>query len=113
MTTDRDDEGCFQSTPPPLAGGGKGEGGAPDAPGGPRSAPPRAAPPARPRLAIVGTEVLDSHARPLALLPAAGGIWRFRAGAAPPLLTSLLVAVEDRRFWLHPGVDPLALLRAT
>ena len=31
----------------------------------------------------------------------------------PPLLTDLLIAVEDRRFWYHPGVDPLALVRAT
>ena len=26
---------------------------------------------------------------------------------------NLLIAVEDRRFWHHPGVDPLALARAT
>src|SRR5690606_3534767 len=24
-----------------------------------------------------------------------------------------LIAVEDGRFWLHPGVDPLAVVRAT
>ena len=73
----------------------------------------RAFPPDLTRLAAVGTEVLDRHDRPLALLPAPGGIWRFRAETEPPLLTSLLIAVEDRRFWFHPGVDPLALLRAT
>ena len=61
----------------------------------------------------MGTEVLDRQDRPLALLPAPGGVWRFRVGAAPTLLTNLLIAVEDRRFWYHPGVDPLALVRAT
>jgi penicillin-binding protein 1C len=30
----------------------------------------------------------------------------------PPWLRDALVAVEDRRFHLHPGVDPLATLRA-
>jgi penicillin-binding protein 1C len=69
-------------------------------------------PPDLSRLSAVGTEVLDRHDRPLALLPAAGGIWRFRTETAPPLLTNLLIAVEDRRFWYHPGVDPAALARA-
>ena len=27
-------------------------------------------------------------------------------------MLDLLIAVEDRRFWLHPGVDPVALVRA-
>jgi penicillin-binding protein 1C len=30
----------------------------------------------------------------------------------PPLLPRLLVAVEDRRFYYHPGVDPFSVLRA-
>jgi penicillin-binding protein 1C len=33
--------------------------------------------------------------------------------ALPPILPKALVAIEDRRFFLHPGVDPLAVLRAT
>ncbi len=33
--------------------------------------------------------------------------------ALPPILPKALVAIEDRRFYLHPGVDPLAVLRAT
>lgn len=72
----------------------------------------RAFPPDLSRLAATGTMVLDRHDRPLALLPAPGGVWRFRAEAPPPLLADLLIAVEDRRFAWHPGVDPLALVRA-
>ena len=69
-------------------------------------------PPDLSRLASIGSEVLDRHDRPLALLPAAGGVWRFRSDTAAPLFTNLLIAVEDRRFWHHPGVDPIALTRA-
>jgi len=164
-----------RTTPPPLAGGGRGEG-APQAdpgslrtaadrepaaagahPGSPhagadpdpqhpttRTAPAPHPPPARgggawlrlslslclvlallgialdrifppdlARLAAVGTEVQDRAGRPLSLLPAPGGVWRFPAGAPPEPLADLLIAVEDRRFRWHPGVDPIALVRAT
>jgi penicillin-binding protein 1A len=30
----------------------------------------------------------------------------------PPALPAAVVAVEDRRFWHHPGIDPLGLARA-
>jgi penicillin-binding protein 1C len=72
-------------------------------------------PPDLSRLASVGTEIVDRHDRPLTLLPAPRGVWRFRADAdrVSPVLTDLLIAVEDRRFWYHPGVDPVALVRAT
>ena len=30
----------------------------------------------------------------------------------PPALPAALVAVEDRRFWQHPGIDPIGLARA-
>jgi penicillin-binding protein 1C len=72
-------------------------------------------PPNLARLASVGTEIVDRHDRPVTLLPAQGGVWRFRADAerVSPTLVDLLVAVEDRRFWYHPGVDPVALARAT
>src|SRR5512143_1250641 len=36
-------------------------------------------PPDLSRLVSVGTEILDRHDRPIALLPAEGGVWRFRA----------------------------------
>jgi len=71
-------------------------------------------PPDLARLDAVGTEVLDRNGRLVALLPTSGGVWRFRTGTADvsrPFL-DLLVHTEDRRFWSHPGVDPLALVRA-
>ena len=33
-------------------------------------------------------------------------------GGLPPVLVAATIAAEDRRFWSHPGVDPLAMLRA-
>ena len=45
---------------------------------------------------------------------AADGMWRL--GAKPQDVSldylRLLIATEDRRFWVHPGIDPLALGRA-
>ncbi len=32
--------------------------------------------------------------------------------ALPPALVAATIAAEDRRFWQHPGVDPLAVTRA-
>ncbi|MBV1799225.1 penicillin-binding protein 1C [Siccirubricoccus sp. G192] len=74
----------------------------------------RALPPDLSRLHSLGTEVLDREGRTLSVLPAPGGIWRLAtaAGDVPPHLIELLIAAEDRRFRLHPGVDPLALARA-
>jgi len=71
-------------------------------------------PPDLTRLETLGTEVVDRQGRTLALLPAPGGVWRFqgRGDAVSPVFRDLLIAVEDRRFWWHPGVDPVALGRA-
>ena len=30
----------------------------------------------------------------------------------PQTMTAAMIAVEDRRFWMHPGVDPIGLARA-
>lgn len=71
-------------------------------------------PPDLSRLGVVGTEILDRSGRTVALLPAAGGIWRFPANTddVAPVLIDTLVRTEDRRFWHHPGVDPVSLARA-
>lgn len=45
--------------------------------------------------------------------PAADGQWRFPRGErVPDRFFEVLVQYEDRRFFLHPGVDPLAVARA-
>jgi penicillin-binding protein 1C len=44
----------------------------------------------------------------------ADGKWRLptKAGEVDPLYRAMLIAAEDQRFFGHPGVDPLAALRA-
>ena len=37
---------------------------------------------------------------------------RLTAASLPPMLVAATMAAEDRRFWSHPGVDPIAILRA-
>src|SRR5918995_494715 len=37
---------------------------------------------------------------------------RLTADTLPPILVAATVAAEDHRFWSHPGVDPVAMLRA-
>lgn len=43
------------------------------------------------------------------------GLWRLPVspGDVDPLYLNMLLAFEDRRFWMHPGVDPIAAARAT
>lgn len=44
---------------------------------------------------------------------AADGQWRFpEIDTVPARFAQALVAYEDKRFWYHPGVDPLSLARA-
>jgi penicillin-binding protein 1C len=38
------------------------------------------------------------------------GFWE--VGELPERVVAATLAIEDRRFWLHPGVDPLAVVRA-
>jgi penicillin-binding protein 1C len=65
-------------------------------------------------LAETSTEVLDRNGALLRVYPVGNGIWRM----APQLdqvdarFLALLTAYEDKRFYSHAGVDPVALLRA-
>jgi penicillin-binding protein 1C len=58
--------------------------------------------------------VRDRHGAFLGELPAPGderlGFWEL--SRIPERVAAATVAIEDRRFRLHPGVDPLAVLRA-
>lgn len=58
--------------------------------------------------------VLDKDQGLLRGFTTADGIWRFPAGVedVDRLYLRMLVAYEDKRFYRHPGVDPLALGRA-
>jgi penicillin-binding protein 1A len=65
---------------------------------------------------------LDAARRPsLALEDRAGHVFAtfgdivgdpLRLSDLPPYLPAAAVAVEDRRFWQHPGIDPIGLARA-
>lgn len=66
------------------------------------------------RADMLSAELRDASGRVLNLRPAVDGAVRLAAGPGDvgPDIVPLLLAREDRRFWLMPGVDPLALLRA-
>lgn len=57
---------------------------------------------------------LDRNGAWLRALPVENGRWRVRADLerTDPVFLKRLVAVEDERFWLHLGVDPISLARA-
>ncbi len=58
--------------------------------------------------------ILDAEGGEIQVLPLDEGLRRvfLPLDSAPDLLPRLVVAAEDKRFWLHPGFDPLALARA-
>src|SRR5579863_1371795 len=58
---------------------------------------------------------LDRHGAWLRALPVEDGRWRIRADLTrtDPAFVARLVALEDSRFWLHAGVDPISVLRAS
>ena len=60
------------------------------------------------------TVVAARNGQPLRLFLAPDQAWRFpvRLSGVAPILPQLVLAAEDRHFRRHPGVNPLALLRA-
>ncbi len=58
--------------------------------------------------------VLDREGKLLRPYTTRDGRWRLPATRAEvdPRYLDVLLAYEDKRFWYHPGVDPLALARA-
>lgn len=59
--------------------------------------------------------VLDREGRLLRPFVMADGRWRMpvKLDEVDPRYLDMLTSYEDRRFWSHPGVDALAILRAT
>ncbi|MEM9429691.1 MAG: penicillin-binding protein 1C [Pseudomonadota bacterium] len=57
-------------------------------------------------------EVLGRDGALLAVFTAEDGRWRLAPATVDPDYIDLLIAYEDQRFYRHPGVDPLALMRA-
>lgn len=60
------------------------------------------------------TRVLDRDGRPLRYFLAPDGMWRFpmTLEQISPDLTAALIDSEDRHFRIHPGINPLSVLRA-
>jgi penicillin-binding protein 1C len=64
--------------------------------------------------AAPSTTVVDREGRPLyeALSSSGARLERIEPTALPPALAAATIAAEDRRFWSHPGVDPIGVTRA-
>jgi penicillin-binding protein 1C len=71
-------------------------------------------PPDLSRAKTLSLEVQDSTGKTLNLTVSPDGMWRLPVTPADisPNYVAMLIGMEDRRFFHHPGVDPLALLRA-
>ncbi|MGB3315308.1 MAG: penicillin-binding protein 1C [Albidovulum sp.] len=65
-----------------------------------------------PLTVATGTEVVARDGTLLRAFTVADGRWRLDPGPVDPGFVAMLIAYEDRRFYDHPGVDPLAMLRA-
>jgi penicillin-binding protein 1C len=64
------------------------------------------------RTAIPGTVVLDAHGVVLARDAMEGTRIPVTLDRIAPSVVWATVAAEDRRFWQHPGIDPIAIARA-
>ena len=56
-------------------------------------------------------QVLATDGTPLVTLGPSYGRW-LRFSEIPPTMAEAMLAVEDRRFWRHPGIDPIGVARA-
>lgn len=57
--------------------------------------------------------VLDMQGRPLRAFADTSGVWRYPVTLAQvsPRYIEALLGYEDRHFWRHPGVNPVAMVR--
>jgi len=74
----------------------------------------RLCPPDLSRYQARSTEIVDANGRLLRAFTTADGKWRLKTSVdeVDPTYLALLKAYEDRRFDVHWGIDPLAVLRA-
>lgn len=68
-----------------------------------------------PLISETSVEVRDRDGGLLRAYTVADGLWRLKTDATQvdPSFIAMLVAFEDKRFYSHAGVDPLAMLRAS
>ncbi len=71
-------------------------------------------PPPLARIRETSPVILDKDGQWLMAFTNNAGRWRLaaRLDEIDPVFLKRLIAVEDKRFWFHPGVDPIALARA-
>ncbi len=71
-------------------------------------------PPPLERAYDTSTLVTDRHGQWLSVFTVDDGRWRIKADMdeVDPRFVQALIAIEDKRFYSHSGVDPLAVLRA-
>ncbi|WP_157237835.1 penicillin-binding protein 1C [Desulfobacter curvatus] len=62
----------------------------------------------------ISTVIVDRHQTPLRAFADKNGVWRYpaRPGQVSSLYLQALLAYEDRWFYYHPGINPLAICRA-
>ncbi|MGE0740508.1 MAG: penicillin-binding protein 1C [Hyphomonadaceae bacterium] len=72
-------------------------------------------PPPLSRVRDVSPVVVDRNGEWLMAFTTRQGAWRLEArlDEIDPEFQRRLIAIEDARFWFHPGVDPIALARAS
>ncbi len=71
-------------------------------------------PPPLDRLSVVSPEVAANDGQWLSAFTVEDGRWRLQArlGDVDPRLVERLIAIEDKRFYDHSGVDGIAIIRA-
>lgn len=71
-------------------------------------------PPLLPKTRDTSTLVVARDGMPLRAFADANGVWRYPVTPddVSPLYLQALLSYEDRWFWRHPGINPLAMLRA-
>ena len=74
----------------------------------------RAYPPPLEAIGQVSHTVVDRNGELLRAYTASNGVWRLPVtlDQVDPDYLDMLIAYEDRRFYIHHGVDPMALVRA-